>query len=110
MISDTISFPVYVLAKDCNEITAYPSFDKMQGVIEAIDVDGNEYDAWDADGRLLQLRVASGKSYWLQIIKTEQLLSNFDFAEIKKKAVPYRDSESLLRNVGRRLGFMKADD
>jgi len=109
MTTDTISFPVYVLSKDCDEITAFPSFEKMQGFMEAIDVEGNEYEAWDADGRLLQLRVASAKLDWLQIVKTEKVLSNFEFAEIKEKAIPYRDSESLLRNIGRRLGLLKAE-
>lgn len=46
MTNDKISFPVYVLAKDCDEITAYPSFEKMQGFMEAIDIENGEYEAW----------------------------------------------------------------
>ena len=86
MTVDAISFPVYVLAKDCDEVTAYPSFEKMQGFMEAIDVEGKEYEAWDANGRLLQLRVASANLDWLQIVKTEKVLSTFEFAEINRES------------------------
>jgi hypothetical protein len=27
-------------------VTAYPSFDKMQGYMEAVDVENEEYQAW----------------------------------------------------------------
>jgi hypothetical protein len=110
MTSDTISFPVYVVAKDCGEVTAFTSFERMQGHFEAIDVENNEYEAWDAYGRLLQLRVGPGRSEWLQISRTDRLLSEKDFTEVRGKAMPYRDSEPFLRSIGRRLGLLKADD
>jgi hypothetical protein len=110
MTGDTISFPVYVSAKDCGEVTAFASFERMQGHFEAIDVENSEYEAWDAYGRLLQLRVGPERSEWLQISRTDQLLSEKDFAEVRRKAIAYRDSEPLLRNIGRRLGLLKADN
>jgi hypothetical protein len=110
MQTNAISFPIYLLLKDCGDVITFASSEKMQGDLEAIDVENNEYEAWDADGRLLQLRVASEKFDWLQITKTDKVLSNVDFAEIKEKAIPYRDSESVLKGIGRRLGLLKADD
>jgi len=57
----------------------------MQGDLEAIDVENNEYEACDGNGRLLQLRVASWRFDWLQIIRTDKVLTNVDFGEIKEK-------------------------
>lgn len=49
-MSDDVCFPVFVLAKDCAEVTEYSSLTAMQGDMEAVDVEGNEYDAWDGEG------------------------------------------------------------
>jgi hypothetical protein len=52
-----VLFPVYVFAEDCGEVTAYQSLEAMQGYMEAIDVENDEYEAWDATGRVLQVQV-----------------------------------------------------
>jgi len=83
-------FPVYVLAKDCGEVKAYQSLGAMQGYMEAIDVENDEYEAWDATGRLIQLSVGSSKSQWLQIVTKDERASNENFAAITAKAVPSR--------------------
>ena len=80
-------FPVYVLAKDCGEIDSYTSIENMQSYLEAIDVENNEYEAWDAEGRLLELTVSSRKPDWLQITRTDSVLSPKKFAEIKAKVI-----------------------
>jgi hypothetical protein len=51
-----VLFQVYVFAEDCGEVTAYQSLEAMQGYMEAIDVENDEYEAWDATGRVLQVQ------------------------------------------------------
>ena len=75
--------------------------------MEAVDVEGAEYEAWDSNGRVLELSVCKPKSAWLGISGTERRLSPEELAEIKAKAVPYRDPEPLLRSLGRVLGIIR---
>ncbi|MGH9514767.1 MAG: hypothetical protein ACRD3P_03700 [Terriglobales bacterium] len=100
MASDNAAFPVYVLAKDCGEVTTYSSVQKMQEYLEAIDVENGEYEAWDVGGRLLHLTVGERKSEWLQISKINRLLSQTELAEIKRKAKPYLLPKSRLKAEG----------
>jgi hypothetical protein len=60
-----INFPVFVLAKDCGEVTAFDTIEKMQSQLEKIDVENNEYEAWDRNGNPLALGVQ--KPTWLRI-------------------------------------------
>ena len=100
MASD-IAFPVFVLAKDCGEVTVFSEFEKMVWHFEPIDVENNEYQAWDAAGNLLELRVGEPKAEWLKITRSGRISPQTEFLEIKAKAVPYRDPEPLLRSLGR---------
>ncbi|HEY4661823.1 MAG TPA: hypothetical protein VIG91_09995 [Terriglobales bacterium] len=109
MESAAISFPVYLRLKDCGEVISFSSIAQMQMHIEPIDVRNNEYEGWDAEGGVVQLTVGSGTSEWLQILKTDQVLPQSEFAQVKGKANPYRFPEPLLRTIGRRLGLLKAD-
>jgi len=108
MLGD-IAFPVYVMAKDCGEITVFSNFEKMRWHFEPIDIENDEFEAWDAHGRALALKVGSKKSEWLQVVETDQVLPTEQFDEIKAKAVPYRDPEPLMRVIARKLGFLRAD-
>jgi len=101
-----VSFPVYV-SDDAHAVILFPSFEKMQGSMERIDVENNEYQAWDATGHVLELTVEISKSEWLKIAQSDRVLPQSEFAEIKAKAVPYRDPEPLLRNLGRALGIVR---
>lgn len=47
-------FPVFVLEKDNDEVLMFESLDAM-GYLEAIDVEANEYLAWDCNGTPLDL-------------------------------------------------------
>ena len=105
----TISFPIYLLLKDCGEVITFSTQHKLRGHLEPIDVENNEYEAWDADGRVLALSVGPRKSEWLEIRRTDQMLPNEAFAEVKTKALPYRDPQPLLRVIGRKLGLLRAD-
>ncbi len=58
-------FPVFVLAKDSGEVLRFVSVDDMQRGLERIDIENSEYDAWDRDGRPLNLAVQ--EPVWLNI-------------------------------------------
>jgi hypothetical protein len=102
-MSDDVCFPVFVLAKDCGEITEYSSLTAMQGYLEGIDVDDNEYDAWDAQGYVLRLAVTTPKSAWLRVSRTDSRLLEQELAELKAKSRAYREPEPLLSSLRRRL-------
>lgn len=48
--------PLFVLLKDCGEVESYGSVEALLGQLEAIDVENNEYEVWDAEGRKVLLR------------------------------------------------------
>jgi hypothetical protein len=102
-MSDDVCFPVFVLAKDCGEVTEYSSLMAMQGYMEAVDIEGKEYDAWDGRGYVVRLTVATPKSTWLRISTEDARLSEQDFAELKSKSKPYREPEPLLSSLRRWL-------
>jgi hypothetical protein len=58
-------FPVYVLVRDCGEVRRFSSIEEMQKHLEAIDIDNEEFEAWDADGTALQLRTQ--KPVWIKV-------------------------------------------
>jgi hypothetical protein len=79
----------------------------MQGYMEAVDVENHEYEAWDSAGHALELSVGKPKSEWLTIAQSNSALSQEEFADIKAKAVAYRDPEPLFRSLGRMLGIVR---
>lgn len=63
-------FPVFVRARDSGEIHTFASAVEMRGEFEKIDVENNEYEAWDADGRRLLLSVSAPDLEWLRMDAT----------------------------------------
>lgn len=53
-VAEEVVFPVYVLAKDCGEVFRFENPRELN-YLEAIDVANNEYEAWDAERRVLRL-------------------------------------------------------
>ena len=49
----SVNFPVFVLAKDCGEVSRFNSIEEMQRQLEEIDVENGEYAAWDRTERHL---------------------------------------------------------
>lgn len=94
-MSGEVLFPVFVLARDCGEVTEYPSLMAMQYHMEAVDVENDEYDVWDAQGNGVRLAVRSPnpKSQWLHADRLETQLSEQDFASWKAKSKPCREPE-----------------
>ena len=64
-----IRFPVLILAKDCGDILKFGSIAEMQRYMERIDVENDEYAAWDANGCALGLVVQ--EPAWLKVIGAE---------------------------------------
>jgi len=58
--------PVFVRLKDCGYVVRYDSVAKMQSDFERIDVENEEYEAWDAVGTRLKMSVQTS-SDWLRI-------------------------------------------
>jgi len=58
--------PILVRLKDCGEMRSYNSVRDMQNNSEQIDVENEEYEAWDALGTPLKLTVQRGAE-WLRV-------------------------------------------
>jgi hypothetical protein len=99
-MSDEVIFPVYVLGKDCGEVTEYPSLGVMKGYFEAVDV---ENDVWDGTGYPLKLTVLDANSGWLSITRSnEPRIPDEQFTELKATAKQYREPKGLFRTLFRR--------
>ena len=61
-----VPLPVFVRLKDCGDVVLYDSILKMQSSFERIDVENDEYEAWDATGTRLKLSVQESDE-WLRI-------------------------------------------
>lgn len=65
-----ITLPVFVRLKDCGEVVRYDSIASMQTHFEQIDVENEEYEAWDSAAIRLQLSLKKSAD-WLQVENTE---------------------------------------
>jgi len=106
-LSDEVSFPVYVLAKDCSEIRAFASRQAMQNFMEPIDVENDEYEAWDSHRNCLRLAVTKPKTVWLRVVKTDARVSTQKFDQLRKRAREHVEPEPLLRAIARKLGRLR---
>jgi hypothetical protein len=61
-----ITFPFLVIEKDSGDILRFESIVEMQHYLERIDVENNEYAAWDANGNPLRLVVQ--EPTWLKVV------------------------------------------
>jgi hypothetical protein len=52
-----IEFPVFVRAKDSGEIAAFNSIQDIQTHVERVDIENEEYEAWDNDGLPVQIEL-----------------------------------------------------
>ena len=102
-----VAFPVFVLCKDSGEICAFLSYQQIRGQLEAIDVENEEYGAYDANGFRLVLRAGTPKSEWLKIDRTSTQLPAGESGAVKAKAVTYKEREPLLRTLLRKVGLTK---
>jgi hypothetical protein len=82
-----IKFPLFVRAKDSGEIARFDSIQEFQNHVEKIDIENEEYEAWDNDGLPVQIKLQE-PALWIRVepaaeeAKPEQLRSAlFKFAE-----------------------------
>jgi hypothetical protein len=61
-----ITFPVLVLEQDSGDILKFNSIAQMQSYLERIDVENDEYAAWDANGHPVRLLVHDPA--WLKVV------------------------------------------
>ena len=61
----SIAFPVFVRDKGSGDIDRFESIGQLQRQLERIDVESEEYDAWDCTGVPLRLQVQ--EPLWLAI-------------------------------------------
>lgn len=59
-----VLFPVFVVMKDCGEISVFHTLDDLQNSLEPMDVENGEYDAYDGTGTPVRL-VAAQEPTWL---------------------------------------------
>lgn len=59
-----IIFPLFVRARDSGELASFHSLQELQFKLERIDVENQEYEAWDREGNTVALEVA--EPLWLK--------------------------------------------
>ena len=69
-----VRFPVYLTARfgRSTEVKSFSSREVMEAYLEPMDVEDDEYLAWDAEGVALRLKVeaSSGHRQWLKLVLT----------------------------------------
>jgi hypothetical protein len=73
-----VEFPVLVLERDSGDILKFESVAAMQRYVERIDINNNEYAAWDATGHPVSLRVE--EPVWLKLIQASEQVSAPDLS------------------------------
>ncbi len=69
-----VQFPVFLTARfgRATEVRSFSTVDAMETYLEPIDVEDDEYLAWDSDGVALRFKVDAGNGgrHWLRLIAT----------------------------------------
>jgi hypothetical protein len=60
-----VQFPLFLLEKDCGELCKFDSIAEMQYKLERIDVENQEYEAWDSNG--LEVALSVREPEWLNL-------------------------------------------
>ena len=58
-------FPIFLLSKDSDELAVFNSIQDIQRELERIDVENQEYEAWDSDG--LEVVLSVREPAWLNL-------------------------------------------
>jgi hypothetical protein len=58
-------FPLFLLSKDNDELAVFNSIQDIQRELERIDVENQEYEAWDSDG--LEVVLSVREPMWLNL-------------------------------------------
>ncbi len=111
-VVEKMKFPIYLLLKDCGEIVKYDSVYSMQYDLEAIDIVNHEYQAWDAEGKSLEL--GTQKPVWIRMEEgasdvgaLARAMEGFAVSkgiEVKNAPFSMGEIEALLGSVFRKKG------
>src|SRR5258705_4727122 len=102
-----LKFPIYVLERDDDSVFEFPTIVAIQQHLEAVDVENDEYAAWDAEGRCLKLSIGERKTDWLEVIPVESRALEKDFVALTDRAqkrAEYPPPEPLSKRVRRWFG------
>ena len=77
-----IQFPVFVKLKDCGDVISFSSIISMRCAFERIDVENEEYQAWDATAHPLKMFVKQTPE---QTTDFSQLLEMITLAVLMKR-------------------------
>jgi hypothetical protein len=58
-----VQFPLFLLEKDSDEISKFDSLQEIQNHLERIDVENQEYEAWDSNG--IEVALSINEPAWL---------------------------------------------
>src|SRR5260370_42695878 len=104
-----MKFPVFVRENDSSRLMKFTSVYDMQSYLEAIDIENGEYSAWDAEGRVFELKTQ--KPVWIKIDERntdwESLISALrayaatEKFEIKKEPSSAADVEEILNLIAK---------
>jgi hypothetical protein len=94
-----IKFPVFVRAKDSGEVTRYSSVSEMQHQFEQVDVENDEYEAWDVTGNRLSLTVQ--RPIWLRIELSGTSARRDELADVIRNYAEVEDAQLDLSELER---------
>jgi len=79
-----ISYPIFIKAIDDKHVILIDSADKINYILEPIDVENNEYIAWDREGFPLEIRVDKQRG-----IIFEKLDKSNEFKKLRESIIDY---------------------
>jgi hypothetical protein len=95
-----ITFPILVLEKDSGDILKFESLDQMQRYLERIDIENDEYAAWDGTGQPVSLRVQ--EPAWLKVVRASAEVNVPDLGDSLRRFAQLRQVS--LTDAEQRLG------
>lgn len=104
---DAIAFPVFIVSKDRKALRKFTSLEELCQNLEQIDVENEEYDAWDGAGFRLEMFVKSEK-LWLGIRPTTREVPEFREALIRFAATSAIPIKPALVDSGTALELFEA--
>ena len=89
-----ISYPIFVKAIDDKHVILIDSLDKINYLLEPIDVENNEYIAWDREGFPLEIKVDKQRG-----IIFEKLDKSNEFEKLRESIIDYAKIYGVFNSV-----------
>src|SRR5271154_3291226 len=98
-----VETPIFVVIKDCGETLRFDSWDYMLGYLEAVDVANDEYDIWDARGRVVTLKAIGLSPIHTGTIALKSVSEVEDFELVKKLSKDARLEAPLTEKIMKKV-------